>query len=105
MPCVAQKRAVVGDDAVWYSIPGGDICDECHGSRPVQLLDWLRFNPLGEFVDGDKQMSHATVCRLEWAHHVQPPDGKGPGEGDGLECRSRQVLLGAEDLAPFAAFD
>ena len=50
-------------------------------------------------------MSHATVCRLEWAHHVQPLDGKGPGEGDGLECRSRQVLLGAENLAPFAVFD
>ena len=50
-------------------------------------------------------MSHAAARRLEWAHHVQPPDGKGPGEGDGLECGSRQVLLGAEKLAPFAVFD
>ena len=46
----------------------------------------------------------AAGC-LEWAHHVQPPDGKGPGEGDGLECRSRQVLLGTEDLASSAALD
>ena len=58
-------------------------------------------NPLGEFVHSDEQMRHAAARRLEWAHHVQPLDGKGPGKGDGLECRSRQVLLGAEDLAPF----
>ena len=97
--------AIVGDDVLRYTVPDCDICDECHNSRTIQLLDWLRFNPLGEFVHGDKQMCHAAARRLEWAHHVQSPDGKGPGEGDGLECRSRQVLLGNEGLASFAAFD
>ena len=114
VPCVAQKRAsaplakfvpLVGDDAVRHAIPSSDVGNKCHGSRPVQLLDWLRFDPLGKFVHSDKQMCQAATGCLEWAHHVQPPDGKGPGEGDGLECRSRQLLLGTEDLASFAAFD
>ena len=97
--------AVVGYDAVWHTIPSSDVGDECHGSRPVQLLDRLRFDPLGKFVHGDKQMCQAAAGCLEWADHVQPPDDKGPGEGDGLECRSWQVLFGTEGLASFAAFD
>ena len=50
-------------------------------------------------------MSHAASCRLEWSHHVQAPDCKGPGDGDSLECGSRQVLLGAEKLALLTVFD
>ena len=41
-------------------------------------------------------MCHAAARRLEWAHHVQPPDGKGP---------SRHVLLGADFLAPLAMLE
>ena len=114
MPCVAQKRAnaplakiraVVGDDAMRHAIPSSDVGNERHGSRPVQLLDRLRFDPLGELVHGDKQMCQAAADCLERAHHVQSPDGKGPGEGNGLECRSRQVLLGTKNLASSAALD
>ena len=76
-----------------------------NASRPIQLLDRLCLNPLGEFVHGDEQMRHATTRRLEWADHVQSPNGEGPGEGNGLECRSRHVLLGAEELAPLAMFN
>ena len=114
MPCVAQKRAsaplakfvsFVGDDAVWHTIPSSDVDDECYGSRPVQLFDWLCFDPLCELVHGDKQMCQAGAGCLERDHHVQSPDGKGPGKGNGLECRSRQVLLGTENLASSAALD
>ena len=97
--------AVVGDDAVWNAVPGCNVGNECHGSRAIQLLDRLSFDPLGELVYSDKQMCHAAARRLEWSDHVQSPDGKGPSDGDGLECRSRQVLLGAEDLSPSAVFD
>ena len=45
------------------------------------------------------------MCYLEWAHHVLLPDGKRPSKGDGLECRSQQMLLGAEFLAPLAFLD
>ena len=100
-----EVRAVVSDDAVRHAVPSSDVGDECYGSRPVQLLDWLCFDPLCEFVHGDKQMCQAATGCLERAHHVQSPDGKGPGDGDGLECRSRQVLLRAEDLASFVFFD
>ena len=97
--------AVVGDDAVWYAIPDGDVGDESHSSRTIQLLNWLCFYPLGELVHRDKQTSHTAVCCLEWSHHIQPPDSEGPGNGDGLECRSQLMWLGAELLAPFAFLD
>ena len=100
-----EVGAVVGDDAVWDAISRGDVGDESPGSRPIQLLDWPGIYPLGELVHIDKQMSHAAACCLEWSHHVQPPDGKGPGNGDSLECRSRLMRLGAELLAPFAFLD
>ena len=90
---------------MWYALPSGDVGIESHNSRPVQLLDWFCFYPLSELVHNDKQMSHATTSRLEWPHHVQLPDGKGPGNANCLERRSRQVWLGAELLAPFTLLD
>ena len=50
-------------------------------------------------------MSHVAACCLERTHHVQTPHGEWPGDGDGLEDRGWQVLLGAELLAPFALLD
>ena len=46
--------AIVGDDAVWYAIPDGDVGDESHSSRTIQFLNWLCFYPLGELVHCDK---------------------------------------------------
>ena len=51
---LGEIRAVVGDEAVQYAVPDGDVGDESHGSRTIQFLDWLRFYPLGELVHGDK---------------------------------------------------
>lgn len=100
-----EVRVVVGDDAVRDAVPNGDIRNECDGSRTIQLFDWPRLNPLRELVHGNQQMGHAATYCLEWARHVQPPHGKRPSEGDGLQCRSRQVLLGAEALASLALAD
>ena len=72
---------------------------------PFSFLIGFASIHLVKFVHGDKQMCHAAARHLEWAHHVQSPNGEGPSEGNGLECRSRHVLLGAEDLAPFAMFN
>lgn len=72
---------------------------------PFSFLIGFASTPLGEFVHGDEQMRHAAARRLEWAHPVQSPNGKGPSEGNGLECRGRHVLLGAEELASLAMLD
>jgi len=82
-----------------------DVFDEPDGRGAVQLLDRPGLDPLGEFVDGDQQMCHAASSCLEGPHHVQPPDRKGPREGDGLEGSGRQVALRAEALAAFALVD
>ena len=90
---------------MWYAVPSRDVGDENYCSRTIQLLDGFYFYPLGELVHCDKQMSQATSCSREWSHHVQALDGKGPGNGDGLERGSSLVRLGAELLAPFAFLD
>ena len=48
-------------------------------------------------------MGHASTSRLESSHHVQTPDGEGPGDGDGSESGCRQVALLGEVLAPLAS--
>ena len=75
------------------------------GGRPVALGDWFGLHPLGEFVDGDQEVCHATAGLLERPDHVQPPDRKRLGEGDGLQCSRRQVRLMGELLTPLAATD
>jgi hypothetical protein len=38
---------------------------------------------------------------LEWPHHVEVPDGKGPCDGDCLQRLCREVSLPGIKLAPF----
>ena len=63
----------------------------------------IALHPLGEFVDGDQEVSHATAGLLQRPDHVQPPDRKRPGERDGHQCSRWQVRLMGELLAPFVA--
>ena len=97
--------AIVGDDAMWYAIPSGDVGDESYGSRPIKFLDWLGLYPLGELIHSDKQMSHAATGCLEWPHHIQTPNSKGPSNGNSLECKSWQAWVRAESLASLALLD
>ena len=49
-----ELRAVVGDDAVGDAKPDEDVADELHSCCCGNLLDWLRFGPLSELIDGDE---------------------------------------------------
>ena len=80
-----------------------DIFEEFDGCLAIELLDGLHFNPLGELVDHDQEMGHASTSRLESSHHVQAPDGERPGDGDCPEGGIRQVALLGEVLAPSAS--
>ena len=72
---------------------------------PSSFFYWLGFDPLHKLVDGYQQMCHTATRPLQRANHVQPPDGKRPGDRDRLERCSRRVLLRCESLTAIAEPD
>jgi hypothetical protein len=55
-----EVGAVVGDDAVWYAISVNDRLEEFDRRSRLLIGDWDGFDPLGELVDGDQQISVAS---------------------------------------------
>ena len=80
-----------------------DVSEKLHHLFGLDLHDRSCLDPLGEFVDGDKQVGEVPGRLLEGSDEVQSPDREGPCDGDGLECLGRQVSLSREELAPFAS--
>ena len=46
-------------------------------------------------------MGEAPRCLFEWPNQVEPPDRKGPRDGDRLECLGQEVSLPSVVLTPF----
>ena len=74
------------DDAVGVAVAVNNALEELDGRWPVQLFDGFSFNPFRELVHGHQQVCVAATGPLQWADHVQSPDGKRPGDRDRLEC-------------------
>jgi hypothetical protein len=55
------------------------------------FCDWSDFDPLGEFVDGHKDVP--AWSGSERTHRVKAPHGEGPGRGNCAQGLSWQVLL------------
>ena len=82
-----------------------DIFEKGDNRVAIELLDGLHFNPLGELVNHDQEVSHASAGCLESSHHVQAPNDEGLGDGDGSEGESWQMALLGEVLASLALQD
>jgi hypothetical protein len=80
-----ELRAVIGDDGVWDLEALNYVSKEEHRLLGFDSRDWSSLNPLGELVDGDKQVGEAPECFLEWPNKVQTPNREGPSDGDCLE--------------------
>src|SRR5207244_3906878 len=63
------------------------------------------FDPLGEFVDGDEEMSITTRCSLQGADHVETPDCKWPSDQDSLQLLHRHVYLPSKILTSLTFAD
>jgi hypothetical protein len=55
-----EVGTVVGDDAVWYAIPVDDGLEKLDRRSRFLIGDWDGFDPLGELVNGDQQVSVAS---------------------------------------------
>jgi hypothetical protein len=55
----SEVGAVVGDDVVWHAISVNDGFKKLDLRSRLLIGDWDGFDPLGELVDGDQQVSVA----------------------------------------------
>src|SRR5207244_2497575 len=72
----------------------------CFGS--CDSADRFGFNSLGEFVDGNKEMSKTTRRSLQRADHVETPNYKQPSGQDSLQLLRQYVYLPGKILASLA---
>ena len=68
----------ITDDSLGNSKSNNDALHELYCLSRLESSNWLRLDPLGEFVDGDQDVGKTPWCLLEWADHMEPPDCKGP---------------------------
>jgi hypothetical protein len=77
-----KRGTQIYDDVVRYSGAVHDVLDELDCFCYTVLHEWLVFDPLGEFVDCDKDVLKSTFGLLEWSYLVQPPVYEWPGRRD-----------------------
>ena len=100
-----EVRPVVRDDAVGVSEAVDDSFEELDCCWSIQFLARLGLYPLRELGHGHQQVCIAAAGPPQRANHVQPLDGKQPGDRNSLECRSRRMLLRYESLTAVAEPD
>ena len=84
-PLSGELHAIVCDDGVWNSKAMDDVEEEQHGLLDFDRGYWSSFNPFCKLVYGDKQVGKTPRPLFEWPNQVEPPDHKGPRDGDHLE--------------------
>ena len=97
-----ELGAIISDDLVRSAESDHYVLEELFGLPGCDLGDRFGFNPLGELVDGDEEMSESSWRGLEWSDHVESPGGERPADRNGLEYLCRQVYLPGEELAALA---
>jgi hypothetical protein len=55
-----EVGAVVSDDAIWYAVPVDNGLEELDRRSRLLIGDRDGFDPLGELVDGNQQVSVAS---------------------------------------------
>jgi hypothetical protein len=70
---------IVCNDTTWDPKSTDDRLEECDSSTLGDVDHRGGLWPLGEFVDGDKEVPIAADCPGEWSQDVHPPYGEWPG--------------------------
>jgi hypothetical protein len=97
-----KGRPEVGDDSIGHTEAMCYLLDEFRRFFQRYLSDKSDFNPLGEFVDGHKDVLIAARGGSEQSYGIKAPHGKGPRWGYRAQDLSRQVLLFGKELTSLA---
>ena len=79
-----------------------DVSEEQHRLLGLDSIDRTSLDPFGELIDCYQQMGVAPEGILQRPHHVEPPHGERPCDGDGLEGLGREMRLPRVVLASLA---
>jgi hypothetical protein len=80
----SELGAVVRDDTVGDPKAMDNVGEEEYGLLGPDAGDGAGLDPLGEFVNRDKQVGEAASCSFQWSDKVEPPNDKRPCDGDRL---------------------
>jgi hypothetical protein len=89
----SELGAVVRDDTVGDPKAMDDVSEEEHSLLGPDAGDGAGLDPLGEFVDCDEQVGEAASRPFQRSDKVEPPNGKRPCDGDGLQGVCRKMCL------------
>ena len=82
----SELCAIVCDDGVRYPKVMDDVEEEQHGLLRFDHGDRSSFDPFRKLVYGDKQVGVSLWHLFERPNQIEPPNHKGPRDGDHLEC-------------------
>jgi hypothetical protein len=98
----SKLGAIVRDDTVGNSKAVDNVGEKEHSLLEPDAGDRPGLDPFGEFIDGNEQVGETTSCPFQWPDKVEPPNGKRPCDGDGLQGMSWKMGLSRIVLATFA---
>jgi hypothetical protein len=97
----SELGAIVRDDTVGDPKAMNNIGEEEHNLLGPDAGDRAGLDPLGEFVDCDKQVGEAASCPFQGSDKVEPPNGKRPCDGDSLQGMCQKMGLSHIVLTAF----
>jgi hypothetical protein len=62
-----------------------DVGEKEHSLLRPDAGDRAGLDPLGEFIDGNEQVGEVAGCPFQGSDKVEPPNGKRPCDGIGLQ--------------------
>jgi hypothetical protein len=98
----SELGAIVRDDAVGDPKAMNNVGEELHSLLGPDAGDRVGLDPLGELVNCDKQVGEAASRSFQRSDKVEPPNGKRPCDGDGLQGVCRKMCLSRVVLTTFA---
>jgi hypothetical protein len=81
----SELGAVVRDDTIGDPKAMDNVGEEEHSLLGPDAGDKAGLDPLGEFVDRNEQVGEAADCPFQGSDKVEPPNGKQPCDGNGLQ--------------------
>ena len=95
-----KLKTVIRDEGARDSKPSDNIFpNKSLGIHVSDFCQWFSFNPFGEVICADQQISLVPCCLRERAYNVQAPLSKWPRSGQRIKGTSRLVNAWGKSLA------
>jgi hypothetical protein len=98
----SELDAIIYDDVVGNPKAVDDVGKKEHSLLRPNAGDRTGLDPLGKFVNGNKQVGETASCPFQGSDEVEPPNNERPCDRNGLQGMRREMGLPCIVLAAFA---